>query len=176
MIFLSEKYAYQITNPSNYENLKNTKGLDPFIKNQMAMGKSFFNDLSSTGKNRVYYSIMRSAGNANPTITSQMKVIGALGTVFVVITVVYAGKEIYYAENKEKESIRQGTTIIAGMATGAATTVAVSAPAEAACGPAAPLCVFLAGLVGSAIGGWGAYKLLEAYDAEIEEFTTWKFF
>lgn len=174
--FLSEKYAYQLTNPNNYENLKNTKQLDPFIKKQMVMGKSFFNVLSSTGQNRVYYSIMRSAGSANPKVTNQMKGVGALGTVFIVVTVVFAGKEIYYAENKEKESIRQGTTILTGMATGAATTMVVSAPAEATCGPAAPLCIFIAGLVGSAIGGWGAYKLLEAYDAEIEEFTTWNFF
>lgn len=174
--FLSEKYAYKLTNPTNYEELKNTRQLDGFIKKQMALGKSFFNALSPTGKNRVYYSIMRSAGNANPKVTSQMKGVGSLGTVFLVVTVVFAGKEIYYAENREKESIRQGTTIFTGMATGAATTMAVSTPAEAACGPAAPLCMFVAGLVGSAIGGWGAYKLLEAYDAEIEEFTTWNFF
>ena len=151
--FLSEKYAYQLTNPTNYENLKNTKQLDQFIKKQIALDKSFFNALSATGKNRVYYSIMRSAGNANPKVTNQMKGIGSLGTVFIVVTVVFAGKEIYYAENREKESIRQGTTILTGMATGAATTMVISAPAEATCGPVAPLCIFVAGLVGSAIGG-----------------------
>ena len=142
----------------------------------MAIGRSFFNELSPAGKNRVYYSIMKSAGNANKKVTANMKVTGSLGTVFLVITVIYAGKEIYYAENREKETIRQTTTIFSGMAAGAATTIAVSSPAEAACGPASPICIFVAGLVGSAVGGWGAYQLLEAYDEELEEFTTWKFF
>jgi hypothetical protein len=174
--FLSEKYAYQLIDVNDYEKLKKMKQLDPYIKEQMAIGRSFFNELSPAGKNRVYYSIMKSAGNANKKVTANMKVTGSLGTVFLVITVIYAGKEIYYAENREKETIRQTTTIFSGMAAGAATTIAVSSPAEAACGPASPICIFVAGLVGSAVGGWGAYQLLEAYDEELEEFTTWKFF
>lgn len=77
-VFLCEKYAYQLINADDYEKLKKTKQLDPYIKKQMAAGRSFFNELSQTGKNRVYYSIMKSAGNANPKVINTMKGVGTV--------------------------------------------------------------------------------------------------
>lgn len=174
--FLYEKYAYQLKDPENYKKLLKNNQLNFFIKQQMASGRSFFNSLSDFGKNRIYYSVIRSAGNANPNVTEIMKRVGALGSVFLVVTLFYAAREIYYAENKQKEAIKQTTTIISGIATGAVTASIAYSPAGAVCGPAAPICIIMAGLVGSAVGGWGAYKLLEEYDKELEEFTTWNFF
>ena len=75
--------------------------------------------------------IIKSAGNAIPKVTNAMRGVGAVGKIFLVVAVVYAGREIYYAENREKESIRQTTTLLSGIATRATITIGVSSHADA---------------------------------------------
>ena len=93
------------------------------------------------------------------------------GRALLVVSFAYAGYEIYNAENKEKETYRQGITIGAGGAGGAG-----GAVAGAICGPGSPICSGVGILIGGAIGGYGAYKLVEAFGKELEVFTVWTVF
>ena len=77
------------------------------------------------------------------------------------------------AENKEKEIYRQGVTIGGGIAGGGA---AGGATAGLICGPGSPICSPVGVIIGGAIGGVGAYLLVDAFDEELEAFTQWSLF
>ncbi|AOA59978.1 hypothetical protein BFG52_11455 [Acinetobacter larvae] len=94
------------------------------------------------------------------------------GRVIVFISIAYAGYEIYNAENKEKEFYKQGATIGAGIAGGAAG----GAIAGGIYGPGSPICSTVGVIIGGIAGGYGAYKLVEAFDEELEAFTKWTLF
>ena len=94
------------------------------------------------------------------------------GRVLVVISIAYEGYEIYTAENKEKETYRQGITIGGGIAGGAAG----GATAGLICGPGSPICSTVGVIIGGAIGGVSAYLLVDAFDEELEAFTQWTLF
>ncbi|UNW06720.1 hypothetical protein MOV98_15095 [Acinetobacter variabilis] len=44
------------------------------------------------------------------------------------------------------------------------------------CGPGSPICSTVGVIIGGLAGGYGAYKLVEAYDEELEAFTEWTLF
>lgn len=94
------------------------------------------------------------------------------GRVIVFFSIAYAGYEIYNAENREKEIYKQGATIGAGVAGGAAG----GAIAGGICGPGSPICSTVGVIIGGIAGGYGAYKLVEAFDEELEAFTRWTLF
>ncbi|MFM2393146.1 MAG: hypothetical protein RLZZ546_1128 [Bacteroidota bacterium] len=166
---LLEYYAMKIRDPNEFNRLKNISraAIDNHIKNIMKNNSSYFDYLSENGKGRVYYSVLKGAGSSNAGFNSKIKWMKISGRVLVVISVAYAGYEIYNAENKEKEIYRQGVTIGGGIGGGAAG----GAIAGSVCGPGAPICSGVGVLVGGIIGGYTAYKIMDAMDEEVEVFT-----
>lgn len=86
------------------------------------------------------------------------------------MTAALATYEILNAENKPKESIKQGIQIGSGLAGGWLAGLAI-APL---CGPGAPVCAIAVLLLGSTVGGIAGSLIADSLDDEIEEFTSWK--
>lgn len=86
------------------------------------------------------------------------------------MTATLAVHSILTAEDKVKETARQGTVIGGGLAGGALAGLAVST----ICGPGAPICAVVTVLIGSIIGVSAGEKLSDAFEEEVMEFRTWK--
>ncbi|WP_128083092.1 hypothetical protein [Collimonas arenae] len=76
---------------------------------------------------------------------------------------------IAVADNKQKESIRQGAIITGGVAEGSLAGLAVSTLS----GSGAPFCPVAVVLAASIVVGYAAEKTTDAFDDELEEFTRW---
>lgn len=131
---------------------------------------SSFSELTAQQKNSIHYEIIESSARDNPKFTASNKRLKVMGKVGVLITASLATYEILNAENKPKESIKQGVQIGGGVAGGWLAGLAV-APL---CGPGAPVCAIALVLLGSAAGGIVGSVVADSLDEEIEEFTTWK--
>ncbi|HGN9372041.1 TPA: hypothetical protein ACK11E_002048 [Citrobacter pasteurii] len=131
---------------------------------------SSFRKLTAQQKNTIHYEIIESSARDNPKFTASNKRLKVMGKVGVLITASLATYEILNAENKPKESIKQGVQIGGGVAGGWLAGLAV-APL---CGPGAPVCAIALVLLGSAAGGIVGSVVADSLDEEIEEFTTWK--
>ena len=168
-----EYYAMEIKDPNKFNALKSNRTvIDSHIKEIIKAKQSYFKQLEVPDQNKVYYSVLKGSGKSNKSFNSKIKWMKFGGRVLVVISIAYAGYEIYNAENKEKETYRQGITIgggIAGGATGGAT-------AGLICGPGSPICSTVGVIIGGAIGGVSAYLLVDAFDNELEAFTLWTLF
>ena len=168
-----EYYAMEIKDPNSFNALKsNRSAIDKHIKSIISAKRSYFNALTTEEKNRVYYSILKGSGKSNKSFNAKIKWMKIGGRVLIVFSIAYASYEIYNAENKEKEIYRQGTTILGGVAGDAGG----SAAAGAICGPGSPICSTVGVIIGGAIGGFGAYLLVDAFDEELEAFTQWTLF
>ena len=80
--------------------------------------------------------------------------------------------EILNADNKVKETARQGLIIGGGAAGGLLAGLGVSI----LCGPGAPFCAIAVVLIGSVAGGVVGSGVAEALDDELEEFSHWDIF
>ncbi len=169
-----EYYALKLKDPKKFEQLKSQSRqiLDNFVKSKVGTKDSYFEALSKADQNKVYYSVIKGSGSSNGWFDKASKVMRPMGRVIVFISIAYAGYEIYNAENREKEIYKQGATIGAGIAGGAAG----GAIAGGICGPGSPICSTVGVIVGGIAGGYGAYKLVEAFDEELEAFTQWSLF
>ena len=87
----------------------------------------------------------------------------------IVVTIAYAAYEISNADNKAKETIKQGASIGGGIAGTALAGLAVSA----VCGPGAPVCAIALLIAGGIAGGLAASAVTDYFDDELEEFTKW---
>lgn len=169
-----EYYAMEIKDPKLFKQLKDAKKINNYVKTSVLKGAPYFNSLNLDQRNRVYYTIIQKSGTTNKkaVFNSAVKFMRPLGRVLVIFTAAFAGYEIYYAENREKEAYRQGISIGTGIAGGAMG----GALGGAICGPGSPICSGIGILVGGAIAGYGTFKLLETFDDELEAFTTWHVF
>ena len=168
-----EYYAMEINDPHKFNALKsNRAAIDSHIKEIIKAKQSYFKKLKVPDQNKVYYSVLKGSGKSNKSFNSKIKWMKFGGRVLVVISIAYAGYEIYNAENKEKETYRQGITIGGGIAGGAAG----GATAGLICGPGSPICSTVGVIIGGAIGGVSAYLLVDAFDEELEAFTQWTLF
>lgn len=169
-----EYYALQEKNPKLFDELK-SKGrntIDNYVKASAKQGNPIFNSLDTSQKNRVFYSILKGSGKTNSGFNSKIPYMKWGGRAIGVLSIAYAGYEIWNAENKEKEIYRQGVTIGGGIAGGAGG----GAAAGAICGPGSPICSGVGIIIGGAIGGYAAYKIVDAFDKELEAFTAWTVF
>lgn len=169
-----EYYALKLKDPNKFEQLKkqSRETLDNFVKKSATLEKSYFRSLSSAEKNKVYYSVIKGSGSSNGWFDKASKFMKPAGRVIVVISIAYAWYEVFNAENKEKEFYKQGATIGAGFAGDAVG----GAIAGGICGPGSPICSTVGVIIGGIAGGYGAYKLVEAFDEELEAFTEWTLF
>ncbi|MCP1417117.1 hypothetical protein J3D47_001360 [Pseudomonas laurylsulfativorans] len=138
-------------------------------KTEEKFGKKFI-DLSQAQKNSVYYEIVESSARPNIKFNTVNKVLKVSGKVLIVVTVAHATYVIANADNKPKETIKQGITIGGGLAGGVLASMAVST----ICGPGAPFCAIGLMLAGGAASGWVASEIADSLDDELEEFTRWQ--
>ncbi|MGE5385429.1 MAG: hypothetical protein ACM3SV_06005 [Betaproteobacteria bacterium] len=129
-----------------------------------------FSALSEVEKNKVYYSVIESAGRDRASVTVATKRLRVIGKVGLLVTATLAVHSVAIADNKPKEAVRQGAIIGGGLAGGWLAGLAVSA----ICGPGAPICAVAVVLVGGIAGGLAAESAVDAFDDELEEFTRWQ--
>jgi hypothetical protein len=110
-----------------------------------------FNNLSSIKKDRVYASIVKSAGKSNPKISAALARFSHVGRALIVISLGISAYNIATSTDKllttKKEVLFTGAGIGGGIAGGAL--------AGLACGPAAPVCVTMGAFVGGALAAFG---------------------
>lgn len=171
---VTEYYAFKLKDPDKFEQLKKQSKsvLDRYIQTSLSSASPYFEGLTPEEKNKVFYSIIKGSGSSHEWFDQAAKVMKPAGRVIVFVSLAYAGYEIYEADNKEKEIIRQGAGIGGGIAGGAAG----GAAAGTICGPGSPICSTVGMIIGGIAGGYGAYKLVESYDEELEAFTRWNLF
>ncbi len=94
-----------------------------------------------------------------------------MGKVGILVTAAFATYEILNADNRIKETARQGMIIGGGAAGGFLAGLGVSL----ICGPGAP-CAIAVVLAGSAAGGIAGSLAADTLDDELEEFSKWEVF
>jgi hypothetical protein len=128
--------------------------------------------LTQNQKSQIHYEIIESSGRDNAVIskgTQRMRIMGKVG---ILVTATLAAYEILNADNKVKETAKQGIIIGGGAAGGFLAGLGVSA----LCGPGAPVCALAVILVGGAVGGVAGSYVADALDEELEEFSHWEIF
>lgn len=137
-------------------------------KSQKMFKKSFV-ELRQVEKDKVFYGIIESAGRDRPKVTAGTKKMKIMGKVGLIVTAALAVHSIAMADNKTKETIKQGG-ILAGGAAGGLLAGLVVTPI---CGPGAPICAVAVVLIGSIAGGMLGDFFGDSFDEELEEFTRW---
>lgn len=113
------------------------------------------------------YSILESSGRDNAPVSRVTKKLRIMGKVGILITATVAVYEIMNADNKVKETSRQGIIIGGGAAGGGLAGLGVSA----LCGPGALVCAVAVVLIGSIAGGIAGSMAADSLDDELEEFS-----
>jgi len=152
----------------DYETLLNEKTLSLYKDGKVSSNK--FELLSEADKNKVYYKIINSGGQGRASVNIGTKVLRSMGKVCIIVTATWATYAILTAENKTKETIRQGAIIGGGFAGG---TVAGVLFVSVFCGPAAWVCAIAIVLLGSVVGGMLGEAAVDYFDEEVEEFSKW---
>ena len=138
---------------------------------QQTYGRSY-DSLSADQQRRIHYSVIEASGRSNATVTKGTQRLRMIGKVGVLVTAAFATHEILNAENKPKETMRQGMIIGGGVAGGMLAGLGVSL----LCGPGAPVCAIAVVLAGSAAGGLAGGAAANSLDDELEEFSKWDIF
>lgn len=131
-----------------------------------------FQDLTRLQKNTIYYELIESSGRNNINFSTKVKRLNVLGKVGILVTASLATYEILNAQNKTKETIKQGLGIGGAFAGGWLAALGVSS----ICGPGAPLCALAVVFIGSIGGSMIGSAVADSLDDEIEEFTKWNIF
>lgn len=137
--------------------------------------KSFnldYDQLTEAQKSKTHYSIIESSGRDNAQFTKGTQRMRVMGKVGILVTATLATYEIVSAENKVKETARQGLVVGFGGLGGLVAALGVST----ICGPAAPVCAVALVLVGSTAGGIAGSLVADYMDEELEEFSKWAIF
>jgi hypothetical protein len=131
-----------------------------------------YESLSVDQKKQIHYKVIESSGRDNVRFTKGTERLRIMGKVGVLVTAAFATYDILNAENKVKETARQGMIIGAGAAGGLLAGLGVSL----LCGPGAPVCAIAVVLAGSTLGGVAGSLAADALDDELEEFSQWEVF
>jgi hypothetical protein len=131
--------------------------------------KKSYDSLSPTEQSKVHYTILEAAGRDNSKFTNGTKKMQLMGKLGILITAAVATYQILNAENKQKETARQGLIVGGGAAGGILAGLGVSA----LCGPGAPICAFAVVFLGTVVGGVAGGTVADSLDEELEEFSHW---
>ncbi|WP_211464756.1 hypothetical protein [Collimonas silvisoli] len=129
-----------------------------------------FRELDVAEKQKVYYTIIERSGVDRAAFTSGSRRLKIMGKVGIMVTALLAAHSILTADNKIKETARQGTILEGGVLGGYLAGLGVAS----LCGPAAPACAIAVVLIGAATGGILGQVLFDTYDEEVTEFQSWK--
>lgn len=131
-----------------------------------------YDALTAEQKKLIHYEVIESSGRDSAKFTKGTQRLRIMGKVGILVTAAFATYEILNAENKVKETARQGMIIGGGAAGGLLAGLGVSL----ICGPGAPVCAIAVVLAGSAVGGVAGSLTADALDDELEEFSKWEVF
>jgi hypothetical protein len=131
--------------------------------------KKDYNLLTSAEQSKVHYTILEAAGRDDTRFSNGTKKMQLMGKLGILITAALATYQILNAENKIKETARQGLIVGGGAAGGILAGLGVSA----LCGPGAPICAFAVVIVGTIVGGVAGGTVADSFDEELEEFSHW---
>ncbi|UUT23951.1 hypothetical protein [Pseudomonas sp. T8] len=134
--------------------------------------KKSYENLSAAEQKKVHYTILEAAGRDDAKFTKGTKKMLIMGKLGVLVTAALATYQILNAENKPKETARQGILVGGGALGGALAGMGVSA----LCGPGAPICAIAVVLAGSVVGGAAGGVVADSLDEELEEFSHWDIF
>ncbi|MGE8099623.1 hypothetical protein [Pseudomonas fluorescens] len=134
--------------------------------------KKNYDFLSPAEQNKVHYTILEAAGRDDVKFTQGTKKMQLMGKLGILVTAALATYQILNAENKVKETARQGLIMGGGAAGGILAGLGVSA----FCGPGAPICAFAVVIVGTVAGGFAGQTAADSLDEELEEFSHWNIF
>ena len=111
--------------------------------------------LTSNEQQRVYLSIIQSAGRSNPRVTVMMRRLSYAGRGLLVASIALSIYNILSSQHKWRTAAREVTVTGAGIGGG----IAGGALAGLACGPGAPVCVSVGAFVGGALGAFGVNEM-----------------
>ena len=134
--------------------------------------KRSYESLSAAEQRKVHYTILEAAGRDDAKFTQGTKKMMIMGKLGVLVTAALATYQILNAENKPKETARQGIIVGGGALGGVLAGLGVSA----LCGPGAPICAIAVVLAGSVVGGVAGGVVADSLDEELEEFAHWDIF
>lgn len=134
--------------------------------------KKSYENLSAAEQKKIHYTILEAAGRDDAKFTKGTKKMLIMGKLGVLVTAALATYQILNAENKPKETARQGIIVGGGALGGVLAGMGVSAM----CGPGAPICAVAVVLVGSVAGGVAGGAVADSLDEELEEFSHWDIF
>lgn len=120
-----------------------------------------FADLNVAQKRQVFNEVIEASGRSKPRITGQIPKWTRIGRGLAVVTIAISVYNIWEAQNKLRQSAKEGATLIGGALGGAA----ANASAGFLCGPGAPICVtalfVIGGVAGAIVAGMAADEVLD---------------
>lgn len=131
-----------------------------------------YDGLSSEQQRRIHYAVIEASGRSNASVTRGTQRLQIIGKVGILVTAAFATYEVLNADDKVKETARQGMIISGGVAGGFLAGLGVSL----ICGPGAPVCAVALVLAGSAAGGLAGSAAASGLDEELGEFSNWATF
>lgn len=173
-IMAEHRKLTSVTGLAKAEQYKKTPPTLPQLFEKYAaskFGKSY-DTLSVEQKKQIHYEVIESSGRDNAKFTKGTDRLRTMGKVGILVTAAFATYEILNADNKVKETARQGMILGGGAAGGILAGFGVSL----ICGPGAPFCAIAVVLGGSAIGGIAGSMAADSLDDELEEFSKWEVF
>jgi len=122
--------------------------------------KRGFETLGEAERNQVFLAIIDASGRSRPSVVIVSARLARLSRGLLFVTAAIAVFEVAIADDPQKEAIRQGTVVGAGLAGGA---LAGAAATGLLCGPGAPVCVGLIVFVGGGLAAFGAEKAFDRW-------------
>jgi hypothetical protein len=116
--------------------------------------RASFAELTESQQTTVYLKIIQAAARPDAKVVALARTLGKAGRRLYLVSVAVAAYEVWEADDKGREVVRQGVIGVAGPVGGVAGGAA--AVATGACAAAAPLCVGLAALIGGLLFSFGS--------------------
>lgn len=148
----------------------NSRGFDYYLNKyaEQQFDKPF-NELTEAEHNKIYYSVIESAGRSNAKVDVKVRRLQVRGKIFLIFTALFAADAIIKSKDKVREAARQGSIIAGGMIGGGI----AGFGASFLCGPGEPICAAFLIYIASSAGGIAGGDINDAYQDELEEFNRW---
>lgn len=142
------------------------QALDKSVK-KLFPGRSFA-DLTTAQRRQVFEEVIEASGRSSPKVTARIPKWTRFGRGLAVVTVAISVYNIWEAQNKLRQGVKEGSTLLGGALGGAA----ANASAGFLCGPGAPVCVTVLFVVGGLAGALIAQSAAD-YVLDQKEVVSW---
>jgi hypothetical protein len=125
-------------------------------------------DLTASQRRQVFEEVIEASGRSSPKVTARIPKWYRFGRGLAVVTVAISVYNIWEAQNKLRQGVKEGSTLLGGALGGAA----ANASAGFLCGPGAPVCVTVLFVVGGVAGALIAQSAAD-YVLDQKEVVSW---